>query len=313
MKRRLKAIVRSRLPRTARRWWAVKDRVRDRAPAAVRLFRRVERHLTAEKRRRARTARWIREGHEALGELGSSSVVFDADGVWIRDANGALWTHTVGRETAVLPWTYGELHEPDEVQLLRGRLASGDLLVDVGANVGTFAIELARSVPGLQVLAVEPVRDTYEALVVNVNKNGVGNQVRTLRTALAEKPGEAVMTSELTACNYVVARHGTHARAGEEAVPQTTLDLLLESTGHEQVTVIKCDVEGLELGVLRGARRTLERQRPDLLIEIDARWTARYGHTPEDVLSLLGSLGYRSQRVFGSNVLLSWTGSDSSS
>ena len=309
MKRRLKSIVRSRLPRLASRWWALKDRVRDRVPAAVQVVRRVARYVAAEERRRARIARWIHEGQQVLGDLGRTSVVFDADGVWIRDANGAVWTHTLGEGMAVLPWRYDEPHEPEEIELLRGRLASGDVLVDIGASVGTFAVELARSVPGLRVLAVEPVHDTYEALLMNVRKNAVAEQVRVVRAALADEPGEAVMTSNLTACNYVVARPGSRARAGEEIVRQLTLDSLLDTTGYEQITLIKCDVEGLELRVLRGARRTLTRHRPDLLLEIDGRWTRRYGHSPEDVLALLADLGYRTQHVLGANVLLSWDGS----
>jgi hypothetical protein len=71
----------------------------------------------------------------------------------------------------------------------------------------------------------------------------------------------------------------------------------------ERLDAIKCDVEGAELGVLRGATRTIERFHPMLLLEIDERWAARYGTTGADVVGFLADRGYTYERIVGDALL----------
>lgn len=77
----------------------------------------------------------------------------------------------------------------------------------------------------------------------------------------------------------------------------------MDASDYGRIAAIKCDVEGLELRVLRGALRTLKREGPALLVEVEEQWAARYGTKAHDVFELLAGLGYRSQLVAGSNVL----------
>jgi hypothetical protein len=60
----------------------------------------------------------------------------------------------------------------------------------------------------------------------------------------------------------------------------------------DRVDFVKIDVEGAELHVLEGGREVIEAHRPTMLIEIEARHTARYGHSPEDVSRWLLKRGY---------------------
>ena len=97
------------------------------------------------------------------------------------------------------------------------------------------------------------------------------------------------------------------ARSSSEAaepVEARTLDGLL--SGSDRLDAIKCDVEGAELAVLRGAAQTLERFHPLLLIEIEERHTRRYGHSAQEVFDLLSAHGYRHEPVGeGRNFLFS--------
>jgi hypothetical protein len=80
-----------------------------------------------------------------------------------------------------------------------------------------------------------------------------------------------------------------------EHVPSAPLDDLL-ADDRRPVGAIKCDVEGAELMVVRGAKRTLDRWRPTILLEIDYRWVRRYGHDGEDVVDYLSAAGFRYER-----------------
>jgi hypothetical protein len=75
-------------------------------------------------------------------------------------------------------------------------------------------------------------------------------------------------------------------------VPMTTLDTFVVEQSLERIDFIKCDVEGAELLVFRGAEKTLTRFHPPILLEIEARHTERFGYRPDDLDEFLRSFGY---------------------
>jgi hypothetical protein len=77
-----------------------------------------------------------------------------------------------------------------------------------------------------------------------------------------------------------------------QPVELATLDAFCAREAIERVDFIKADVEGAELKVLRGGMRALERHRPTLQLEIQEPHIAKYGHHPDDLVSLLRGLGY---------------------
>lgn len=220
-----------------------------------------------------------------------AEVCLDGDGAWFTDQRGlqwgfdpAIWDSTLGAAT-------GSTHEATEIDAVCRQLDHTAVVVDVGANIGTFAIPVTRATMA-RVIAVEPVSTTFALLDANVRRNGVDGLITRVRAAVGDAAGDVVLTTGGQSANYVLADQ-TKARAGEEQVPSVTLDELLRN--ERRVDLIKVDVEGLELSVLRGALETLARHSPTVLLEIEARWTARYGHTPDDVFELMAERGYRYQ------------------
>ena len=221
-----------------------------------------------------------------------SRLVFDRDGPWMRDPNGALWAYRP--ELGTFGLLEGRLWEPGEVDLLSRHLAAGGVFVDVGAGIGTFAVELARRIPELQVHAFEPVDRMREALLANVAKNSVGEQVQVSQSALLDRSGRVPMTNRASGTDHVVADG-----SGEpvELVDAMTLDAYLEAHDVTHVDAIKIDVEGAELLVLRGATATLNRDHPLLIMEVEQRWTGRFGYDASTVFDVLGELGYTHERM----------------
>ncbi|QPN65927.1 FkbM family methyltransferase [Synechococcus sp. CBW1006] len=144
------------------------------------------------------------------------------------------------------------------------------LFVDIGANIGLFSLLIA-SQTGAKVLAFEPVRSTFQALVRNCSHNRHLN-VAPLNLAL----GSASTAVEITALpgsgiNQVVSARERQGVPRQWA-PQLLLDqLLIEyliNLNHK--TVIKIDVERYEFEVLEGARQILSANLPiALCVEID--------------------------------------------
>ncbi len=72
----------------------------------------------------------------------------------------------------------------------------------------------------------------------------------------------------------------------------TTLDAYVESRRIESLSFVKCDVEGAELLVLRGAGETIRRFTPLLFLEVSRQWAADFSYAPVDVVRLLEAFGY---------------------
>jgi FkbM family methyltransferase len=149
---------------------------------------------------------------------------------------------------------------PTEYAAFRAAVRPGAVALDVGANVGAYALLLAQwAGPSGVVYAFEPAPDAFDGLRRHLVMNRVETTVTAVRAAVGDAPSHAP---------FVIggaAGHGRLAAAldgGEQtvAVPVTTID---EFCAREGVVpdFIKIDVEGSETAVLRGARDTLARCR----------------------------------------------------
>jgi transketolase len=78
----------------------------------------------------------------------------------------------------------------------------------------------------------------------------------------------------------------------ELSVELSTLDRFAAEQGLSEIDLIKCDVEGAELFVMRGGLRTLQAARPILMLEMLRKWAKLYEYHPNDILALLSPLGY---------------------
>lgn len=149
----------------------------------------------------------------------------------------------------------------------------GDVVWDVGANVGLFSFAAAGlSRPDGRVLAIEP--DPWLAQLVKRSaalNPDLGGRFNVLQAALTERAGDAVLhiARRGRAANYVAGFSPSSQTGGVRealAVRAVTLDALLD--GWPRPDVLKIDVEGAEASVLRGARRLLHEVRPRILCEV---------------------------------------------
>ena len=191
--------------------------------------------------------------------------------------------------------------------LAAARLKEG-LIIDVGANIGTFTIPTALTLKDRKFIAIEPQRNIYTLLNSNLLLNQL-NDVVTVAAAIGEPerigshisiPDFDVFTEKYTGSVSLnqdvqkirstiagVAEPSTYAKASRE-VDVVPLDRL---AGDETVSVIKIDVEGMELDVLRSANSTIATQKPSLLFEC---WDLpEFKEHKQNILRYVAELGYR--------------------
>lgn len=153
-------------------------------------------------------------------------------------------------------------HQAGQDTLYRRLIQSGDLVFDVGANVGYTALLFAHAAgPTGRVFAFEPGRRAFGYLTRNVAHNrALLPTICPKQIALSDHPGEAVFfdsdSSNLSSLERV-------SGAEEYVVRLTTLDALADEHGAPQF--IKIDVEGHEPKVFRGMSATLNAARPPII------------------------------------------------
>jgi len=176
--------------------------------------------------------------------------------------------------------------EPWTVRWLEQTLRAGDVLYDVGANVGSYSLIAAALARDVRVIAIEPGYANYTALCDNVVLNAQQDVVVPLPVVLAERTG-------LRTLNYSDVAPGAAGHDLEEVneaafrqpVLAYRLDELVEQFELPPPNLIKVDVDGGEAAVLAGAEKTLGRaELRSVLLEIDC------GRT-EDVLPPLEAAG----------------------
>jgi len=161
---------------------------------------------------------------------------------------------------------------PREGRLLEFFVKLGDVVVDAGANLGGFAVPLARAVgPTGVVHAFEPFRHLFQLLTANVALNGLLN-VHTHHSALGDETAEIPRPSpDLTKVSNPAKMHVTDELASTLLVAYGSSETIhvrtLDSFNLERVDLIKIDVESMEMPMLRGARDTIQRCRPVLYVE----------------------------------------------
>jgi FkbM family methyltransferase len=220
--------------------------------------------------------------------------------IWTRLRNGmkirVAWNDCIG--SAIYRDGY---YEPEMVALFEKLLKPGMIFFDVGAHVGQFTLVASRLVgPKGSVHSFEPDSTTFEWLQANVRANGLSNVVAN-SVALADDTGTKTFylaTSDDIGSNSLRPPSPLHDSGRSRTVNCITLDEYVDSRGITRVDVIKADIEGAELLLLRGARKLLGGDSaPVFILEFEEVRQQAFGYSCVQLADELLRNGYSLFRI----------------
>ena len=206
-------------------------------------------------------------------------------------------------------WTKGTAWETDTIKRfwewsLRYKTLT---MLDVGASTGSYCL-LPVYHDGMDVIAFEASLSIYDILVSNVELNKLGGRVSTIHSAVCDIDGAVALKIPERASDSGLATIGRPVRftAGNSVhVMSLALDTFLAAK-NILPQMLKIDVEGAEMLVLKGGEEYIKQARPDILCECAAANNPQFDHTAMDTVDLLVSWGACYEQWDGDNIFFWW-------
>ncbi len=173
------------------------------------------------------------------------------------------------------------------------KLVKDQVFIDIGANIGTYPLSLFKVAK--KIYAFEPAAENYRRLAANITQNHIKNI-----TVL----NQAVYSKNLKQTNLFINKDGQgwhsleiNFLSGIQKITTITLDTFVQKSKITQIGLIKIDVEGAELEVLKGAIQVLEKLHPPILIEFNTERAGRANHSTQDLYSFITKYHYQGFRM----------------
>lgn len=191
-------------------------------------------------------------------------------------------------------------YEPAETRLLKALIKPGDTVFDLGANFGWYAIPFVRLVsPKGLVYCFEPDNSVLPELRRNLEVNfGANGNFKIEPIAVSNFNGESELyfSKKFGPAFSSLVKNYFPGRAHHQTVPVTKLDSYVKRNKIKEINFIKCDVEGSELDVFKGAASLLARNpSPIILIEINEQ-------DPRETFAIARKFGYQPYYLEGNKL-----------
>jgi FkbM family methyltransferase len=183
-------------------------------------------------------------------------------------------------------------YEALDADLMYSLIRNGDTIFDIGANIGWYSINFSKKFPDSKIYSFEPIPNTYIQLDNNISLNKLNNVKHYNFGFSDEEKKLSFYVSEFTSVSSSAQNltEDTNIKLVEcNVIP---IDFFLKST-PVKIDFIKCDVEGAELFVFKGALETLKIHQPIIFTEMLRKWSAKFNYHPNDIINLLKTLDYK--------------------
>ena len=202
------------------------------------------------------------------------------------------------------------IYDPNSMVIINSLLPKDGVFIDVGASFGYFSIVATKAVgPNGRVIAIEPSSRDYNRLVDNVRINNLENIISTYRLAISDSSGTALLsiaTEERSALNTLGKQFSFSGvdEIAKENVDTIALDDFVVANQINHVDVLKLDIEGSELKALHGAKKTIAKYHPAIMLGVNTNALKASGTDHDEIQKTLSELGYRAYKIIDDGEIL---------
>lgn len=195
-----------------------------------------------------------------------------------------------------LPMSYLNFteYENEEVEMILKLIKPQDVVFDIGANIGWYTINILLKNAETIVYSFEPIPSSYQYLTKNLALNGQKTD-KTYNIGFSDENKKVKFyfdTKCAMASSMADLREDKNTVAIECKVKRMD-DFVSSSLPLKKIDFIKCDVEGAELLVFKGAIQTIKRYKPIVFSEMLRKWSAKFNYHPNEIISLFKDIEYR--------------------
>ncbi|CAB1061935.1 methyltransferase, FkbM family domain protein [Olavius sp. associated proteobacterium Delta 1] len=191
--------------------------------------------------------------------------------------------------------------DPRERQLLFRVANQCRTIFDIGANIGWYTLNFAKLPKVSKVFSFEPIPHTYHYLKKHLEINKIRN-VFPFNLGFFDSIGSKTFywtKNETGSASLENIQERSHINKVDCKV--STLDHFTKDK-PDKIDLIKCDVEGAELFVFKGAMKTITRDKPIIFSEMLRKWSKKFQYHPDDIIKLLTNVGYRCFGYIGNEI-----------
>lgn len=200
---------------------------------------------------------------------------------------------------------FGEyILEDTYVKFWNSLLRKGDIVFDIGANIGYYSMLAAKRIsPEGRVYSFEPVSSTFACLKENAGMNNFENIILTNAGVSDTKGTTKIYVADITNTGTSsLAMQGNFSGVTEE-VFIITIDEFAEENRTSRADIIKIDVEGCEYNALKGMKKLLESYKPLVLIEIVDERLKLFDSSKENIFDFFESIGFFGFEITGEKTI----------
>lgn len=186
-------------------------------------------------------------------------------------------------------------YEEENIETIIKLVSKNSFYIDIGANIGLMAIPILKNIDACTVISFEPSPNSASYLKRTLNKSIFKDRWHLIEKAVGSEAGNlefCFSRQELGA--YDGFRHTDRMpMSGKTIVPVTTIDLEWLKQEKPKVSVIKIDVEGAEMEVLKGSIECIKQEKPSILVEWNIKNLQAYDCSPDELINFADLYEYK--------------------
>ena len=230
-----------------------------------------------------------------MEETNVQSIEITPAGVQMRlkDPDLKFWLSKFDQRHIALSCLNFRDYERSEMEMVLSLAKGCRTIFDVGANSGLYAMTLATKIPHSHVVAFEPIGSTSRDLSRNLELNNIEN-VAVYNCGLLDRNGwtEFYLDPDVPGATSAAPLGPDFTNDAMVCSCEIhTMDWYVQQSGVVP-EFIKCDVEGAELLVFKGAEETLRKAHPIIFTEMLRKWARRFNYYPNELIGYLSEFGY---------------------